>query len=413
MVVTFPNRRYAILAATTLITLWLWVDLRRLYTLPSVFISTLTKNHGKVYDVFDFAPVDSEPMRTLCAATQWNQDLIFTCDQSVGGIGNIRNSILNCIRYTISAGASLVIPSIVIRNTSDISHIRTGVTTDFSYMFDTQHLLDSLQLSCPSLHILQRSEIEEMKIDREVGELLPESLAGKVPATGLVEPTAWREQFYIWLQQYPKFTGPTVVDLQRSYLQYPIYSDGEDFALSFGSILKFRSDVRVLATKTLQSLSDTYHLNLDLSQAILPNAFFGVHLRTERDAVEGWPAPDWVYSRFETQSQKYLEQAPRSNSSIIYVASGDLNEVTKLAFNATSAPNNYIVTSKTDLLRGEDLEELHALKWDQQGLVDFLVMSKASDFAGIGHSSFAWNVALKRHVYARQTRHLDGATDVE
>ncbi|RDL34571.1 Uncharacterized protein BP5553_07699 [Venustampulla echinocandica] len=407
------NRRYSVLASVILGAIWIWATFDPSYQLPNRISNRPL--FGQVpevaVDIFDFPALDSESIKSICGATQWNESVVFTCNESVGGIGNIKNSILNCVRYAISAGASLVIPSIVLRDTMDITQIRTGVKTDMSFMFDTQHFLDSIRLSCPSLKI--HSSIEDIKDfhnPRDAISLLPESLVDNVPATGLPEPAAWRGQFYTWLEQFstPEVPGPMVIDLGRSYLTYPIYSDGEAFALSFGSILKPRSDVRVLATKTLQSLAETYSLNLDLSQDILPKAFFGAHLRTEKDAVEGWPAPDWVYSRHETQSKAYLEQAPRSNSSIVYVASGDLNEVARFAVDASKASDAFTVTTKFDLLKGRDLEELQALKWDQQSLVDFLVMLKASDFAGIGHSSFAWNVALKRHVFAESKRHLDG-----
>lgn len=407
------NRRYASLAIFVLVAIWLWVAFDRPYSIPShVAWSTdanqpLVDQDAEVQSIFDFPPVNAESIKSICADTQWNQSVVFTCDKSVGGIGNIRNSILNCVRYAISAGASLVMPSIILRNASDISHIRTGVTTDFSYMFDTQHFLDSMQLSCPELRI-HHSRSDVPGADHEPIALLPESLVENVPKTGLSDPTAWRGQFYTWLEQYSTPGGPMIIDLQRSYLQYPIYSDGESFALTFGTILKFRRDVRVLAGKTLEKLIETYSLAADATQPILPNAFFGAHLRTEKDAVEGWPAPDWIYSRYETQARIYLEQAQRSNTSIIYVASGDHEEVVRFTRNATMTPYNFTVTTKFDLLGGQDLEELQALQWDQQGLVDFLVMLKASDFAGIGHSSFAWNVALKRHIHATERKHLDG-----
>lgn len=411
------NRRYAVLAATVLGAIWLWLAFDRPYAFPEHLVwntyptQPLSGNAADVFDVFDFPPLDSEAIRSICDETQWNKSVVFTCDGSVGGIGNIRNSILNCVRYAISAGASLVVPSIVLRNPSDISEIRTGIKTDLSYMFDTQHFLDSIRLSCPSLKIhVPKEEIPNFANAPDTISLLPESLADRVPATGLPEPQAWRGQFYTWLEQYssPSMSGPIIVELGRSYLTYPIYSDGEDFALAFGSILKFRSDVRILATKTLQSLSDAYSLDLDLNQNIIPNAFFVAHLRTEKDAVEAWPAGDWVYSRYETQSQLYLQQAPRSNPVVIYVASGDLDEVARFAVDASNTTQKFTVTTKGDLLGGNDLEELKALEWDQQGMVDFLVSLKASDFAGVGHSSFAWNVALKRHIFAKQRAHLDG-----
>jgi hypothetical protein len=279
-----------------------------------------------------------------------------------------------------------------------------------SFMFDTQHFIESLHLSCPSMPIYNSIPgIPNYEKAHNHIPLIPESIVGYVPKTGLSQPEDWRSTFYNWLLQYqdtPDMTRPTIVELGRSYLQYPIYSDGEGFALSFGGILKIRSDARGLATKTLTSLAETYSFDTDLSAPFLPNSFFGVHLRTEKDAAEGWPAPDWVYSRYDTQSKLYLEQAPRSSPAVIYVASGDLNEVAKFATDA--AARNMSVTTKFDHLSGQDLEELKNLAWDQQALVDFLVMMKAADFAGIAHSSFAWNIALKRHQYAKKKDHLDG-----
>lgn len=69
------------------------------------------------------------------------------------------------------------------------------------------------------------------------------------------------------------------------------------------------------------------------------------------------------------------------------------------------------MATKFDVLSATDAEALRELTLDQQALVDFLVVLKASDFAGIAHSSFAWNIALKRHLEARRTDsklHLEG-----
>lgn len=68
------------------------------------------------------------------------------------------------------------------------------------------------------------------------------------------------------------------------------------------------------------------------------------------------------------------------------------------------APNNYAVVTKSDLLSGVEFKELKASTFGQQALVDYLVLLKASDFAGIAHSSFAWSIALKRHERARRSR---------
>jgi hypothetical protein len=402
------NRRYAAVAGLVLAVIWLGVAFNSLYGFPThTYILGPQASPDPSSDAFDFAPVESEAIKSICSDAQWNNTLVFTCESSVGGVGNIRNSILNCVRYAISAGGNLVVPKIIVRSSSDISNIRTGSRTGMDYMFDPQHFVESLRLSCPPLRVYNSvDDIPNHQNGPDLVSLIPESLVDHIPATGLENPEAWRGTFYKWLEQYesPDTSGPRIVELGRSYLQYPIYSDGEGFAIDFGGILKIRSDVRVLATTTLLKLAELYSLTIDLTQPFIQNAFFGAHLRTEKDAREGWPAPDWVYSRYETQSKLYLDEVHRSNLTLIYVASGDPDEVAKFAKDAMPLT----VTTKFDLLDGKDRAELEKLAWDQQALVDFLVMMKASTFVGVAHSSFAWNVALKRHQYAENKNHLDG-----
>jgi len=144
------------------------------------------------------------------------------------------------------------------------------------------------------------------------------------------------------------------------------------------------------------------------------NGFFGAHLRTVIDAVEGWPVGDPMsrYGRYDVQSQLYLDQVLNSTLSVIYVASGNATEVAKFAANARARPGgqDLVVTTKYKLLSGPDLMVFNSLAWDQQALVDFLVLMVASQFAGVAHSSFAWNVALKRHRWSKMngSDHLKG-----
>lgn len=409
------NRRYVVLAGSFLVALWIWVAFDRPYHFPNHITWNIYSNQPQSYvgdsdapDAFDFAPIESEAIKSICADTEWNNNIVFTCDDSVGGIGNIRNSILNCVRYAISAGGSLVEPRIILRDAADTAAIRTGVRTGMEYMFDPQHFRESLRLSCPGLRVHDTVEDSRGEAFHEPIALLPESLESHVPSTGLKHPEQWRGHFYEWLGEHITVTpdATVVINLMRSYLQYPIYTDGEGFAKNFGKILKFRADTRVLATKTLLKLAEKYSYDMDISKPILPGYFFGAHLRTEHDARQGWPAEDWVYSRYETQSKLYLEQATSSNISHIYVASGDAEEVSKLEKDAEAF--NLTVTTKFGVLDETDKAQLAELSWDQQGMVDFLVMLKASGFGGIGHSSFAWNVALFRHEYAEKKDHLSG-----
>jgi hypothetical protein len=47
---------------------------------------------------------DPTAMREVCASKKWNDQLIFVCGAPQGGLGNIRNVFLTCVRYAIEAG---------------------------------------------------------------------------------------------------------------------------------------------------------------------------------------------------------------------------------------------------------------------------------------------------------------------
>lgn len=47
---------------------------------------------------------DPEPLTELCAHTTWTPGLVFGCDAVVGGIGNVMDLVLNCVRFAIEAG---------------------------------------------------------------------------------------------------------------------------------------------------------------------------------------------------------------------------------------------------------------------------------------------------------------------
>lgn len=224
--------------------------------------------------------------------------------------------------------------------------------------------------------------------------------------TGIAHPEGWRGKFYGWLSKERDTKEHVVVNLERSYLKYPIYSDLEDFVLDFGKLLKFRKEARELATTVLKNLVSRYDLDGTFSDKIWKGSFFGAHLRTEMDSQRGFPVSIYEYSKYSVQSKFYLEQAVASKLPIIYLASGDVKELAR--FSEDAQKFNLTVTTKHDLVDGEDKKQLDDFTFDQQALVDFLVLEKSSEFAGVGHSSFAWNIALWRHQFAEQRDHLNG-----
>lgn len=362
------------------------------------------------HDLFSIPPVNEESIKSVCRATQWNKSLVFTCNESFGGIGNIRNSVLLCIRFAIQAGAALVLPQILLRD-DDITNYQTQNATEFGYMFDTQHFYDSMQQSCPEMTIYPTID-DVIKSGNHTGDMdrlrfQAESLTGD----GLIKTEIWREKFYSWLEEQQaelgtKKSGPTVIDLERCYMSWPIYSDGEAFALSFGLILQLREDIRVLASQVLRGLAKRLSFaGSDLKNEVLPDTYFGAHLRVEHDAQVTWSAQyGWTHATYEKQAEDYLTQAlqpSRSRPKGVYVASGDVEGTRRFVEDA--ARNNLTALGKFDVLQGtEDLKTLEAFRWDQQALVDYLILLRGSDFAGVAHSSFSWSIGLKRHTWAKQ-----------
>lgn len=71
---------------------------------------------------------------------------------------------------------------------------------------------------------------------------------------------------------------------------YPVYSYSTEFVHEFGRILKFRADVRELATRTFRGLLAKYDLMYDGASSITENAFFGAHFAWRRQRNR-WTGP--------------------------------------------------------------------------------------------------------------------------
>lgn len=92
------------------------------------------------------------------------------------------------------------------------------------------------------------------------------------------------------------------------------------------------------------------------------------------------------------ESSEFVSSLP-----IIYVASGNASSIADFSDQQAdylSQPKR--VVSKNDLLTGADGDELKGLTWDQQALVDFLILSRSGFYMGMADSSFAWAIAVNR-----------------
>jgi hypothetical protein len=351
---------------------------------------------------YDFnGPYVGWPLARVCNETTFTPGLVYVCDNNSGGIGNIRNFILTCVRYAIDSGATgLILPRIQRRSEADLSNIFTTSLQPFDYFFDEEHFRYAMSTYCPYMTIFDRiEEVPNHLQKKELTEFYPKELnrdTDGCDGRGVNRHLDhFRPNFDAWLNRtvghMPSAKFPVTVRFKwATFFEWPIFRDGPEFAATFGDILRIRKDVQELAALTLEKLSKFIGVKPDPKREAYNAPFLGAHLRTESDALGFWP-------NFDQQSDGYIEQATLRKLNHAYLACGNATDGRRFAEKAWEKAN-VNVTSKLDLLEGQDLRRLTSLSWDQQALVDFLVLQKSTHFTGCSFSSFTMNIAFKRHL---------------
>jgi hypothetical protein len=109
---------------------------------------------------------------------------------------------MSYVRYAIEAGGALVIPSMRVRNSTDIRLIWNEERAELEYMFDKSHFIASLQKSCPELLLYDSiSSIKnyESRQTKDPISLQPESLFEGVSRLKSEHVERWRFKFDDWL----------------------------------------------------------------------------------------------------------------------------------------------------------------------------------------------------------------------
>lgn len=134
---------------------------------PTVSILTSSSTLSPTTDWFNGLPevdfdstttgsFDGSSLQEMCDKVQWVNKRWITCDGIEGGIGNVRNAMLHCLRYTIAAGAGLVMPSLSIRGKvgPESSNLHGGGRSGLDFYFDVAHFKQTLNQFCPALTIV-------------------------------------------------------------------------------------------------------------------------------------------------------------------------------------------------------------------------------------------------------------------
>lgn len=262
-------------------------------------------------------------------------------------------------------------------------------------MFDAGFFTESLSSACPQITIIPNSTLLESSIQK--AELTPKELGNKFKVDRVMDfADEWRSLFDKWV---PAFNEPTpiLVSIRPSFFEWPILHDSPAFIATFGRILKFNSTLLDLAAVVLYALDKQHNLHIDPGQIGIPQQgkFYGAHLRTAPDAVAA------SFATYEEQSRAYLSSAKKNKLSLIYLASGSPPDIER--FTKTAAEKGVSVTTKLALLENnpefvDALKMLQELTWDQQALIDYMILLRSSMFGGTWASSFSYNIVFRRHV---------------
>lgn len=369
-----------------------------------VALDTQLSTSNTHLDAFDInGEFDPSPIQYLCAHKLPQEGLYFTCDESNGGFGNLRNSVLLCTRYAIELGGGLVMPRIKLRSTIDLANL-DGNTTHLSYLFDHEVYKSRIMTACPWFKIYDT--VHDIPGQNSNTSLPLRSPQDKInfgdlrhdSRDFLINTNAFRlrADFNGWLRMldiaYPSLHSPLLVHMSHCYFEWHKTEDFFNVWREFGKILKFNRLIYELAHTALVQMAHYARVSLSDTERILNTElrYVGAHLRTEADA-----STDMRMLGFDDQMGRYIEECHKLNITLMYLASGDKQETEKAR--ALGASSGIFVFTKYSLLEDSSLEELFSLTFDQQALVDYLILLRSTRFVGVDSSSFSANLAIARH----------------
>lgn len=306
---------------------------------------------------------DLNDLKSLCENTFWKKNLYLNCTNISGGLVNVRNSVVSCLRWAIDAGAGLVLPLIGSRAKDNPSEFFV-TWENLDYLFDLPNMLNKLEQACPQLVI----EETFLKVEYQLTPV----------------PTKWFQYFsgeylkrvedQLILEQYSKINFPTAFIEDNPLFGWNLFKEKPRIHEELFEIVQFNHDYREIAGLVLRNM---------------PSVFIGLHLRAEKDVGPG------NYERIVPWFKEEILSKFRHVKDI-YIATGDL--ILEDRFRREMEILNFHVHSKgTSAEQDKTLAtKLKDLYFDQLAIIDYEVLLKSYHFFGVARSSFSWALAYER-----------------
>ncbi|KAK7743913.1 hypothetical protein SLS53_003935 [Cytospora paraplurivora] len=339
---------------------------------------------------------DGFRLKQLCVEQVWRDDVVLQMLHSRGGIGNVRGTILDFLYFSIHAGVHIVLPGYVKRTDATLDWIdESNGYYPFDNMFDTEWFMRIMNIQCPQMHIYPTTDDVPNGTVINSEYTMPTARSDKQARNN---DGALMANFKEWLGDQPEYVAEelNLVNVSAPIWNFDLYPQPR-LRTTFGRLLKVSPRIRELAATAVFNMRSDLYLGIEPGDQLHRDAYYGVHLRTEVDAENsGWLR---AYGGFDVQTDLHIEMCKSLGLEVMYVASGNQEDVDRFAEKAYKNDGIAVVSKKDLLSEPQQREALENLTWDQQGALDWEILSRSSFFNGPMMSSFSWNIALRRYFY--------------
>ncbi len=308
----------------------------------------------------------------------------------------LRSEILTCVHYTLTSGASLILPG-----TKSPTSIRPE--TPIGTIFNTTLLQKRLQSACAQMKIYTGEEPGELDGPvTQMKTLHPEDLPHYRghPVKGVGN--------YVHSLADANMGAYLLIPFGPASNYYPVCNDDTGFVDTFGGILPFARPLIELASSALWSLRQNFSIPLEPGMVEHgppkpddKSGFLGVDLDTFTTEILEQKEAELLEVRDYYLHRMMASRHGSYNLRLIYASTQEEGSIAKFEKRIAGSSDSFgekrpHAIAASDLLDGEELARWNEL--DEQGkvVVDYLVLLRAQYFLGTGNSSLSWMTAIKR-----------------